>query len=196
MNFKFYTIAVSYRRGRNRSNAPKREPKQKINERIRAEEVRVVDEQGEMIGVMPTKEALEKAKEIGVDLVEISPNAKPPVCKIIDFGKFLYNEQTKEKAQKRATKSHEIKGIRLSFRIGPGDMDRQRKKAEEFLQDQHPVRVQMVMRGREKAHKHLAVLKMKDFLETLKASGIVEQEPKFSGFQIVSVLKPVPKNAQ
>lgn len=196
MNFKFYTIAVSYRRGRNRSNAPKREPKQKINERIRAEEVRVVDEQGEMIGVMPTKEALEKAKEIGVDLVEISPNAKPPVCKIIDFGKFLYNEQKKEKAQKRATKSHEIKGIRLSFRIGPGDMDRQRKKAEEFLQDQHPVRVQMVMRGREKAHKHLAVLKMKDFLETLKASGIVEQEPKFSGFQIVSVLKPVPKNAQ
>lgn len=154
----------------------------------------MVDEQGEMLGVMPTSEALEKAKAAGVDLVEISPKAKPPVCKIIDFGKFLYNEQKKEKAQKKATKSHEIKGIRLSFRIGPGDMDRQRNKAAEFLQDQHPVRVQMVMRGREKAHKHLAVQKMKGFLESLKEFGIVEQPPKFSGFQIISVLKPVPKN--
>ncbi len=195
-NLNFFNIAVSYRRGRNRGNAPKRIPKQKVNERIRAEEVRVVDEQGEMIGVMPTTEALEKAKEAGVDLVEISPNAKPPVAKIIDFGKFLYNEQKKEKAQKKATKSHEIKGIRLSFRIGPGDMERQRKKAEEFLLDQHPVRVQMVMRGREKAHKYLAIDKMKGFLATLKDFGIVEQEPKFSGFQIVAVLKPVPKNSQ
>ncbi len=154
----------------------------------------MVDEQGEMLGVMPTSEALAKAKEAEVDLVEISPKAKPPVCKTIDFGKFLYNEQKKEKAQKQNTKSHEIKGIRLSFRIGPGDMDRQRNKAAEFLQDQHPVRVQMVMRGREKAHKHLAVQKMKGFLESLKEFGIVEQSPKFSGFQIVSVLKPVSKN--
>jgi len=148
-----------------------------------------------MIGVMPTSEALEKAKEAGVDLVEISPKAKPPVCKIIDFGKFLYNEQKKEKAQKKATKSHEIKGIRLSFRIGPGDMERQRKNAETFLSEQHPVRIQMVMRGREKAHKHLAIEKMKGFLETLKEFGIVEQEPKFSGFQIIAVLKPVGKGA-
>lgn len=154
-----------------------------------------MDEHGEMIGVMPTTQALAKAKEEGVDLVEISPNAKPPVCKIIDFGKFLYNEQKKEKVQKRATKSHEIKGIRLSFRIGPGDMERQREKAEEFLLDQHPVRVQMVMRGREKAHKYLAVDKMKIFLASLSEAGIVEQEPKLSGFQIIAVLKPVPKNA-
>lgn len=144
---------------------------------------------------MPTSQALEKAKEAGADLVEISPKAKPPVCKIIDFGKFLYNEQKKEKAQKKATKSHEIKGIRLSFRIGPGDMERQRKNAETFLLDQHPVRIQMVMRGREKAHKHLAVIKMKDFIATLKEFGVVEQEPKLGGFQIVSVLKPVGKNA-
>lgn len=191
--FNFFVIAVSYRRGRRRGGPPKREPKQRTNQRIRAEEVRVVDEQGEMLGVMPIAQALSKAEEAGVDLVEISPKAKPPVCKIIDFGKFLYNEQKKEKAQKKATKSHEIKGIRLSFRIGPGDMERQRGKAEEFLTDQHPVRVQMVMRGREKAHKHLAIEKMNAFLDTLKEFGIVEQPAKFSGFQIVAVLKPVGK---
>ena len=157
--------------------------------------MRVVDEQGEMLGVMPIAQALEKAREAEVDLVEISPNAKPPVCKIIDFGKFLYNEQKKEKAQKKATKSHEIKGIRLSFRIGPGDMERQRKHAETFLLDHHPVRVQMIMRGREKAHKDLAKEKLNGFLESLKEFGTVEQEPKFSGFQMVAVLKPTGKTS-
>lgn len=190
----FFDIAVSYRRGRGkRGGPPKREPKQRTNERIRAEEVRVVDEQGEMLGVMPTSQALAQAKEAGVDLVEISPKAVPPVCKIIDFGKFLYNEQKKEKAQKKATKNHEIKGIRLSFRIGPGDLERQRKHAETFLQEQHPVRVQMVMRGREKAHKDLAMEKLRGFLDSLKDFGSVEQEPKFSGFQMVAVLKPAGK---
>lgn len=195
MAFNFTdTIAVSYRRGRGkRGGPPRREPKQKTNERIRAEEVRVVDDAGEMLGVMPLAQALEKAQEAGVDLVEISPKAKPPVCKIIDFGKFLYNEQKKEKAQKKATKSHEIKGIRLTFRIAAGDMERQRKHAEEFLQDQHPVRVQMVMRGREKAHKDIAMEKLRGFLKSLEEFGTVEQEPKFSGFQMVAVLKPTGK---
>lgn len=157
--------------------------------------MRVVDEQGEMIGVMPTSQALAKAKEQELDLVEISPKAKPPVCKIIDFGKFLYNEQKKEKAQKKASKSNEMKGIRLTFRIAAGDMERQQKKAAEFLEDQHPVRIAMVMRGREKAHKNLAIEKMNGFIEGLKEVGSVDQPPKSSGFQIIAVLKPVGKGA-
>ncbi len=155
--------------------------------------MRVVTDSGEMLGVMSTAEALGKAKELELDLVEISPKADPPVCKIIDFGKFLYEQKKKDQAQKKASKGYEMKGIRLSFRIGVGDLERQRVRAEEFLTTGHPVRVQMVMRGREKAHKDLAIEKMKAFLASLSEFGIVEQEPKLGGFQIIAVLKPQKK---
>lgn len=154
----------------------------------------MIDEAGEMIGVMSSDEALAKAKEAELDLVEISPNAKPPVCKIIDYGKFLYNEKKKEKQQKKASKAQEMKGIRLSFRIGPGDLDRQRSHAQEFLQDGHPVRVQMMLRGREKAHKDLAFAKMREFNKSLEEFGQLDQPPRMSGSQIIAMLKPKPKN--
>lgn len=145
---------------------------------------------GEMLGVLPVEEAVAKAKERELDLVEISPKAKPPVCKIIDYGKYLYEQKKKEKLQKKASKGHEMKGIRLSFRIGPGDLDRQRKNAEEFLSTGHPIRVQMVMRGRERAHRFLALDKMKTFLATLDEFGTLDQTPRAAGFQIIAVMKP------
>lgn len=169
------------------------EPKHRINERIRCKEVRLIDQEGEMIGVVSIEEAILKAKAATLDLVEISPKAKPPVCKIIDYGKFLYNEKKKEKQQKKAGKALEMKGIRLSFRIGPGDLERQRKHTEEFLTAGHPVRVQMILRGREKAHKPLAFEKMRAFLKSLEEVGTVDQHPRFSGFQIVTILKPKSK---
>ena len=153
--------------------------------------MRVVTVEGEMLGVMSTADALAKAQEIGLDLVEISPKARPPVAKIIDYGKFLYDLKKKEKQAKKATKTAEIKGIRLSFRIGEGDMERQRKNAEIFLQDGHPVRVQMILRGREKAHKNLAFEKLGKFLESLSEFCQVDQTPRFGGSQIVAILKPV-----
>lgn len=130
------------------------------------------------------------AKQQEVDLVEISPKATPPVCKIIDYGKMLYQLQKKEKANKVASKQHEMKGIRLTFRIGEGDLERQRKHAEEFLLAHHPVRVQMVMRGREKAHKDLAIEKINSFIASLEEFCTVDQAPKLGGFQIITVLKP------
>jgi len=182
-------IAVPYRRGR-RKFQRRNEPKHRVNDKIGAPEVRLVDSQGEMLGVMPVAKAVAKAQEEGLDLVEISPKAKPPVCKIIDYGKFLYEEKKKEQQAKKASKGHEMKGIRLSFRIGPGDLERQRKHAEEFLTTGHPIRVQMILRGREKAHKNLAFEKMKDFVNSLEEVGKCDQTPRLSGYQIIAVLKP------
>ncbi len=142
---------------------------------------------------MPTAEALNKAREIGVDLVEISPKANPPVCKIIDYGKMLYALKKKEQQAKKASKVKEQKGIRLTFKIDVGDLERQRKLAEKFLVDGHSVRVQMRLRGRERAHLGLAIEKLNDFLNSLNEFGKTEQAPKPSGFQIIAIIKPIKK---
>lgn len=184
-------IATPFR-GRRRPQR-REEPKCRINERIRAQEVRLVGPEGDMIGVVSVKDAQAKAGEAGLDLVEISPKAVPPVCKIIDYGKYLYELKKKEKQAKKASKVAEVKGVRLSFRIGPGDLERQRAHAEEFLTSGNPVRVQMMLRGREKAHKSLAFEKMKGFTKSLEEFGTVEQPAKFGGSQIIAVLKPLGK---
>ena len=149
-----------------------------------------MDEAGETPGVMAVSEARALADEKGVDLVEISPNAKPPVCKIIDYGKMLYGLKKKEQQTKKATKVREMKGIRITFRIGPGDLERQRGQAEKFLTEGHAVRVQMRLRGRERAHTRLAIDKLNAFLKSLVEFGTVDQPPRAAGFQIIAILKP------
>ena len=145
------------------------------------------------MGVVPIAEALQKATELGVDLVEISPKAKPPVCKVVDYGKMLYTLKKKEQHAKKTSKAKEQKGARLTFKMDVGDLDRQRKMSEKFLVEGHPVRVQMRLRGRERAHMGLAFAKLNEFLASLKEVGTVEQAPKPSGFQIIAVLKPIKK---
>lgn len=185
-------IGISFRGGRRNKRSRKPEPRRlhRINKEIRAEEVRLVDAEGEPLGVVKTSQALSMAQEREVDLVEISPKAVPPVCKLIEYGKMLYALQKKEKASKLATKKNDIKGIRLTFRMGDGDLERQKKHAHDFLSTNHPVRVQLVMRGREKAHGNIAIEKMEAFIKDLEAVGTVDQTPKRSGFQIISLLKP------
>lgn len=184
---------MSFRGGR-KKRFQKREQEKKFfhqkNERIRAPKLRVVDEEGGLIGVISREEALEKSKELKLDLVVISPKADPPVAKIIDYGKMIYALKKKEQQAKKAAKATEMKGIRLSFRMDVGDLDRQRKHAEGFLLTNHPVRVQMILKGREKAHKNLAFAKMREFLESFAEIASVDQTPKFSGFQIIAILKP------
>lgn len=150
----------------------------------------MVDEQGEPLGVMSVSKALEIAREKGTDLVEISPKADPPVCKVIDYGKMLYALKKKEQQAKKATKAPELKGIRLTFRMDSGDAERQRKHAEEFLSEGHSVRIQLVMRGREKAHRDLALEKLHAFVNSLSDVARLENEPKSAGNQIVAILKP------
>ncbi len=148
--------------------------------------MRLVDAEGEPLGVTPFAKALEMAKEKEVDLVEISPKADPPVCKLIDYGKMLYAFKKKE----QSAKAKEIKGIRITFRIDEGDLDRQRTKAKEFLTAGHPIKIQLVMKGRERAHQDLAREKMKAFVESLSEISKLENMPFSSGNQITAIVKP------
>ncbi len=143
-----------------------------------------------MIGILNLTEALSLAREKEVDLVEISPKAVPPICRIIDYGKMLYTLKKKEKNSKKSGKVKETKGIRITFRIGPGDLERQKKKTISFLENGNPVRIQLVMRGREKAHKDIAFAKMKKFIKSLEEFSSLEQLPKLSGHQIIAIVKP------
>lgn len=153
-------------------------------------ELRVLDAEGEMLGVLSRADALQKAKDAGVDLVEISPNARPPLCKIIDYGKMLYELKKKEQKAKLANKKKEQKGVRLTFKIDVGDLERQRKLAEKFLVDGHAVRVQMRLRGRERAHMPMALQKMRDFLKSLDEISKIDSAPNGSGGQVVAIISP------
>jgi translation initiation factor IF-3 len=153
----------------------------------------VVDAEGTMLGIMTADEARARASELGIDLVEISSTATPPVCKLIDYGKFLYEEKKKQQENKKSEKTHEIKGLRLTFKIDVGDLERQKKLAEKFLAEGNSVRIQMQLRGRERAHTPLAVTKLTAFLESLSAVSSIEQPARPNGFQIIAILKPSKK---
>ncbi|MFQ6049591.1 MAG: translation initiation factor IF-3 [Candidatus Paceibacterales bacterium] len=136
-----------------------------VNNRIRAPQVRLVDDAGKQVGVVPLEEALRKARERGLDLVQVTEKVKPPVCKIMDYGKYLYKLKKKEKGIK---KSSEIKGIRLRFNISLHDLETRVNLAEKFLKKGNRVKVEMVLRGREKGLPQFAKEKIKQFLEILE----------------------------
>ncbi len=164
-------------------------PKKKIraNNQIRASKVRVIGQDGKQIGIFPIKEALKKAKEKGLDLVQITDKATPPVCKITEYGKYLYNIQKKEKTQKGS----ETKGIRLRFNISDHDMDVRIKKAVKFLKEGNKIKVDMVLRGRERRLSDFAKDKVNQFLEKLSNEVPIKKEGKLSkshrGFSIIVV---------
>jgi translation initiation factor IF-3 len=146
----------------------------RINEWIKAPEIRVITEDAQQLGVMKTADALILARQRGLDLVEITDKANPPVCKIIDFGKFQYQ---KEKRAKEVSKSHrvEVKNIRLSFNIAEHDLTVKAAQAEKFLTKGDRARIQIVLRGREKAFAHLAKQKLEDFKSYVKIPINVDQ---------------------
>jgi len=150
-----------------------RQPKTLINEWIRAAQVRVVDEKGGQLGVMPLAEALSLARQRGLDLVEVTDKATPPVCKIIDFGKFQYQ---KEKKAKEITKTHkvEVKNIRLSFNIAKHDIEMKAAQAQRFLEKGDRARIEIVLRGREKAFAPLAKEKLGEFKNYIKIPIIID----------------------
>lgn len=154
--------------------------KARTNNQIRVPEVRVIDETGGQLGVMKTVDALAMAQDRGLDLMEVSPNAQPPVVKFVDFDKYRYHQKKLEQQQKKKQKKVDIKGIRLSLRISEHDMGIKAKKAIEFLDEGHKVKVDLLMRGREQAHPEMAFERVKLFL-TLIPSYITEQEPKRQG---------------
>lgn len=162
----------------------------RINDRIRAPRVRVVLANGEQLGVMGSREALAKAQSLGLDLVEIAGQADPPVCKIIDYGKYKY-EQSKLKKQKSKT-STRMKEVK--FRVGTGQHDYNIKlgHAEDFLEANHKVRFVLQFRGRENAHKELGFVMLNRIIEDLKTMAQVDQPPRLSGRAVAMILSPLP----
>jgi len=148
----------------------------RINNQIRAREVRVIDEEGKNLGVMKLEEALKLAFERHLDLVEIAPKANPPVVKIVDYGKFLYQQKKKEKEKKK--KQKELKCIRIGFKESEHDLSYKAEKVTEFLEEGSPVRIDLILRGREKIFVQEAKEKIKKFLEKIEIEYKFIQEPK------------------
>lgn len=161
-----------------------------INEEIRASEVRVIDENGEMRGVLSLDEALALAEQADLDLVNVSPNAEPPVCKILDYGKYRYEMQKKEKNAKKNQHVTEIKEIRLSPSIEEHDVQVKAKTAIKFLQDGDKLKVSLRFRGRERDYTQLGFEVMNKFAEIVSDYGVVEKEPKMEGRRMNMFLAP------
>lgn len=165
----------------------------RANERIRVPEVRLIDDQGQMLGVMPTKEALAKAQEAGFDLVEVNPKDNPPLVKFMDFGKMQYEREKLKQKQKAKQKTLEMKGVRLSFRMSDHDRDTRSKQTMKFLSKGHKVKIELVVRGRENAFLKQAFDKATSFVEDIKeqipdGELVVEQAPKKEGHRITSII--------
>ena len=152
-----------------------------INEQIRDKEVRLIGENGEQLGIMSAKEAMKLADEAGLDLVKIAPTAQPPVCKIVDYGKFKYEQMRKEKEAKKKQKVIEIKEIRLSPNIDTNDLNTKINAARKFLTKGDRVKVTLRFRGREMAHMNNSKHILDDFAESLSDVAVVEKAPKVEG---------------
>jgi translation initiation factor IF-3 len=169
---------------------PQKEEGHRINSRIDAREVRLIDAEGQNIGVVPIRQAMMMAEEANLDLVEISPDAKPPVCKILDYGKFKFQEQKKAAEARKKQKVIEIKEIKMRPMIDDHDYDVKMRAIKRFFEEGDKVKITLRFRGREMAHQELGQQLLdrvkKDTLEIAK----VESEPRFEGRQIVMVLAP------
>ena len=159
-----------------------------INEQIRDKEVRLVGADGEQLGIVSSKEAQRIADEAGLDLVKIAPNAKPPVCKVIDYGKYRYEMARKEKDAKKKQKTVELKEIRLSPNIEANDLNTKVNAAKKFLAKGNKVKITLRFRGREMAHMNSSKHILDDFAESLADVAVVEKAPKVEGRSIGMVL--------
>lgn len=168
--------------------------KTRINQYIRAAEVRLIDSDGKMIGILKTSDALRMAQERQVDLVEISPNANPPVAKLLDFDKYRYQQEKLAQQSKKKVKKVTIKGIRLTVRIGTHDLAFKAKQTNEFLTEGHKCKVDVVMRGREQAHVDLAFELIKKFLAMVTTPFVTESGPTRMGHTVSVIIGPSIKN--
>ena len=159
-----------------------------INEQIRDKEVRVIGEDGSQLGIMSAKEAQALAEEAGVDLVKIAPNAQPPVCRIVDYGKYRYEQMRKEKEAKKKQKIVELKEIRLSPNIDTNDLNTKVNAAKKFLSKGDKVKVTLRFRGREMAHMASSKHILDDFAELLEDCSVVEKPAKVEGRSMTMVL--------
>ncbi len=163
-----------------------------MNERIRAKEVRLIDENGEMIGIMPPSRALDIARERNLDLVEISPNAVPPVCKLMDYGRYKYEQAKRENEARKNQKTITLKEIRLSPRTDEHDVDVKTRKIQEFLAEGDRVRVSVKFRGAEMRHPDIGRKLLDGIAEVLKGSAVIERSPTMEGKMMSMIVSRAP----
>ena len=161
-----------------------------MNERIRAREVRLVDPEGQQLGIKLLPEALSIARQMDLDLVEVAPLADPPVCRIMDYGKFKFDEAQRQKESRRRTTNVGIKEMKYRPKIGPGDFDTKTRQVAKFLTEGHKVKITIMFRGREVYHPELGKRILDRIAEVTEGSGKVESEPRLDGRNMVMVLAP------
>lgn len=165
-----------------------------INEEIRDREVRVVDQNGEQLGVMSARQALELAEEKQLDLVKIAPQARPPVCKLMDYGKYRFEQSKREREIRKNQKVITIKEVRLSATIEDHDIDVRERQAIKFLEGGDKVKVTIRFRGRQIAHSEIGMEVMKDFAERIKDYGTVSKKPSIEGRNMFMIVDPKDKD--
>lgn len=153
-------------------------PRERVNEQIRAYEVRVIDENGSQLGILSPFEALAMAREKELDLVEVAPLAHPPVCRIMDYGKYQYQQTKMDKNNRAKQKKVDVKGVRLGIRTDTHDLEIKKLQTEKFLSKGHKVKIEIRLRGREKAHMDLARANLQTFVNSITSPYKIEEEIK------------------
>ncbi len=163
----------------------------RVNERIRIREVRLIDEEGNQVGVIPTFEALQMARDRGLDLVEVAPNAMPPVCRLMDYGKFRYEQSRKERESRKHQHVVELKEVRIRPKIDDHDLETKGRQAAKFLNAGDKVKVTVLFRGREMAHPDIGKGLLDQMADFLRPHATVEQPPRMEGRTMTMFLNPL-----
>ena len=162
----------------------------RVNERIRIPEVRVVDDEGGQLGIMPTRQALDLAREKGLDLVEVAPNAEPPVCKIMDYGKYKYQQSKRAQEAKKRQTTIQVKEVKVRPKIEEHDLQFKLKNIRKFLDERNKIKVSMIFRGREIAHTSIGMQVLNRIAEEIEEIGVIEQSPKLEGRNLSMIIAP------
>ena len=163
----------------------------RVNERIRIREVRLIDDEGNQVGIIATRDALEMARQKGLDLVEVAPNAVPPVCRLMDYGKFRYEQSRKERDSRKNQHVVELKEVRIRPKIDDHDLETKGRQAAKFLDHGDKVKLTVLFRGREMAHPDIGKGLLDQLIELLKTHGTVEQTPRLEGRAMTAIMNPV-----
>ena len=168
-----------------------RDEKARINRRIRVPQVRLIDDQGQQVGVVPTFQALEMAEERGLDLVEVAPNADPPVARLMDYGKFRYEQSRKERESRKNQHVIELKEVRIRPKIDDHDLSTKGQQAAKFIDAGDKVKLTVLFRGREMAHPDIGRGLLDQLADQLRPHGVVEQPPRMEGRTMTMFLNPI-----
>ncbi len=172
---------------------PQRDTGPRVNDKIRSNEIRLIGAEGENVGVVTPSRAMEMAEQVGLDLVEISPNANPPVCKIMDFGKFKYEQQKRESEARKKQKIIEVKEVKFRPNTDKHDYEVKMRNVYKFLENGDKVKITLRFRGREMAHQNLGRELLERVAEDTKEMGKIENMPKMEGRQMVMMIGPLPQ---